>query len=41
MGVPATIFEYDYENKYEVVGRAGRPTINGKQIFSRILIKEK
>ena len=40
MGVPATIFEYDYENKYEVVGRAGTPTINGKQIFSRILIKE-
>ena len=41
MGVPATIFEYAYDNEYEVVGRAQVPKLNGKNIWSRILIKEK
>ena len=41
MGVPATFFEYDYKGKYEIVGRAATPCINGKKKYSRILIKEK
>lgn len=41
MGVPATIFQYDYDDKYEVLDLLHSPTINGKEKYSRILIKEK
>ena len=41
MGVPATIFQYDYDDKYEVLGLLSRPKLNGKQQYSRALIKEK
>ena len=40
MGVPTTIFQYDYEDKYEVLGRLHSPKLNGKPKFSRALIKE-
>ena len=41
MGVPATFFQYDYKGKYEVLGRVPSPRLNGKQKYTRILIKEK
>lgn len=40
MAVPATIFQYDYDDKYEVLGLLKSPKLNGKNKFSRALIKE-
>ena len=41
MGVPSTIFQYDYDDKYEVLDLLKAPTVNGKAKYSRVLIKEK
>lgn len=41
MGVPCTIFQYDYDDKYEVLDLLHAPAINGKRKYSRILIREK
>jgi len=51
MGVPLTYIKYHDENKYEIVGEANhgsdneydlfKPVVNGKEVFKRILIKNK
>lgn len=51
MGVPLTYLKYHNEEQFEIVGEANhgsdneydlfKPTINGKEIFKRILIKSK
>ena len=51
MGVPITFLKYHNENQFEIIGEANhgsdnefdlfKPIVNGKEIFKRILIKNK